>query len=305
MALTKAGFISIPRGKQPGFDHADVSRRAPAAARLYVAHTGADRIVVINCFSNIYLHSLPDVPGVAGILIDNDQDLLFSSDRGCARASVYRCSDETVLGRIQVGDRPNGLAYDPTRRRLFVFNIGDPPGENCTISVVAVDEMRVIATIPLPGRPRWAVYDPATEHVYANIQKPAEIVVLSATGLKITRSFKVPVAGPHGLAIAGERLFCAADGESLVTLHRDTGALLGSIALPGEPDVIMHDPALARLYVAIGSPGVISVIDEQRMETVEVVEPEPGSHTIRWNIDTRTLYAFLPVQSGAAIFVEQ
>ena len=98
-----------------------------------MAHTGADRIEVIDCLSNSYLRFLPDVPGVAGILIDNEQDLLFSSDRGCARASIYRCSDETLLGRVAVGDRPNGLAYDPIRRHLFVFNIGDPPGVNCTV----------------------------------------------------------------------------------------------------------------------------------------------------------------------------
>jgi hypothetical protein len=100
------------------------------------------------------------VPGVAGILIESKQDFLFSSDRGCARVSIYRCSDETLLGRVVVGDRPNGLAYDPERRHLFVFNIGDPPGVNCTISVVAVDEMRVITTVPLPGRPRWAAMMP-------------------------------------------------------------------------------------------------------------------------------------------------
>jgi DNA-binding beta-propeller fold protein YncE len=306
MALRKAGFISIPPGKQPGFDHADVYRReAPAASRLYVAHTGADCIDVIDSLSNSYLRSIPNVPGVAGILIDNEHDLLFSSDRGCARASIYRCSDETLLGRVEVGDRPNGLAYDPARRRLFVFNIGDPPGVNCTISVIAVDEMRVIATIPLPGRPRWAVYDPATEHVYANIQKPAEIVVLAAADLQIAAAFEIPVAGPHGLAVAGERLFCAADGGALIALHRDTGALLGSVVLPGEPDVIMRDPELARLYVAIGSPGVISVIDEQRLETIEVIPSESGSHTIAWNPDIRSLYALLPGSGGAAVFMEQ
>ena len=56
----------------------------------------------------------------------------------------------------------------------------------------------------------------------------------------------------------------------------------------------MHDPALARLYVAIGSPGVVSVIDDQRLETVQTVSTESGAHTIGWNPDTRTLYAFLP-----------
>src|SRR5215468_5636359 len=306
MALKTAGFIPIPPGKQAGFDHADVYRcEAPATSRLYVAHTGADRIDVIDCLSNSHLRSLPDVPGVAGILIDNEQDFLFSSDRGCARASIYRCSDEALLGRVEVGHRPNGLAYDSARRRLFVFNIGDPPGVDCTISVVKVDAMRVIATIPLPGRPRWAVYDPDTENIYANVQTPAQIVVISAMDLQIARAFNVPVAGPHGLVIAGERLFCAADGEALVALHRDTGAVIGTVALPGEPAVVMHDPALARLYVAIGSPGVVSVIDDHRLETLQTVSTESGAHTIGWNPDTRTLYAFLPGSGRAVVLVEQ
>ncbi len=280
MALTRVGFIPIPPGKEPGFDHADVYRcQSPVTSRLYVAHTGADRIDIIDCRTNSYLGSLPDVPGVAGVLIDSEQDFLFSSDRGSARVSIYRCSDETLLGRVGVGYRPNGLAYDPTRRRLFVFNIGDPPGVNCTVSVVTIDEMRLIATIPLPGRPRWAVYDAVTEHIYANV--------------------------PHGLAISGDRLFCAADGGALVALDRDSGAVLGSVTLPGEPDVVMHDPASARLYVAIGTPGVVSVIDEQRLMTLETVPTESGAHTIGWNPDTRTLYAFLPASRGAVVFAEQ
>jgi hypothetical protein len=67
----------------------------------------------------------------------------------------------------------------------------------------------------------------------------------------------------------------------------------------------MRDPELARLYVAIGSPGVISVIDEQRLETIEVIPSESGSHTIAWNPDIRSLYAFLPGSGGAAVFMEQ
>jgi DNA-binding beta-propeller fold protein YncE len=306
MALARVGFIPIPPGKEPGFDHADIYRcQSPVASRLYVAHTGADRIDIIDCRTNSYLGSLPDTPGVAGVLIDSEQDFLFSSDRGCARVSIYRCSDQTLLGQIAVGERPNGLAYDPVRRRLFVFNIGNPPGVNCTATVVAVDEMRVIATIPLPGRPRWAVFDAATEHIYANVQKPAQIVVLSAKDLKIARAFNVPTPGPHGLAISDKRLFCAADDKALVALDRDSGAVLGSVTLPGEPDVVMHDPAAARLYVAIGSPGVVSVIDEQRLVMLETVPTESGAHTIVWNPDTRTLYAFLPASGGAAILAEQ
>jgi DNA-binding beta-propeller fold protein YncE len=306
MPLVQAGFIPIPPGPEPGFDHADVWQPpSPGTPRLYVAHTGADCIDVIDCATNTYLRALPDLTGVAGVLIDSAQDLLFSSDRGCARVSIFRCSDEMLLGQVAVGQRPNGLAYDPTRRRLFVFNIGDPPGQNCTASVVGLDALRVERTIPLPGRPRWAVYDAATDQVFANIQMPAQIVVLDAKTMEIARAIEVPAVGPHGLALSGEHLFCAADGGELVALRRDTGAVVRTIGLAGEPDVIMQDETLARLYVAVGSPGVVHAVDSRRLELLETVPTAMGAHTIGWNPDSRTLYAFLPSSEGIAVFIDQ
>jgi|SRR5581483_737119 len=306
MALVQSCFIAIPPGRQPGFDHADVYQPSAAeAARLHVAHTGADCIDVLDCTTNSYLHALPELPGVAGVLIDSEQDLLFSSDRGCARVSIFRCSDEALLGQVSVGQRPNGLAYDPIRRRLYVFNIGDPPGQNCTASVVDLDAMQVVRTIALPGRPRWAVYDAATDQVFANIQQPAHIAVLDANTMELTRAISVPAAGPHGLAISDGRLFCAADGGEFVVLHRETGAVQGVVELSGEPDVIMHDRTLARLYIAVGDPGVVHVVDEHRLLMLETVPTETGAHTIGWNPGARTLYAFLPSSEGAAVFVDQ
>src|SRR6266487_6222746 len=97
--------------------------RISAPHGLYVAHTGADRIEVLDCNARTYLHALPaELPGVAGVLIDEQQELLFSSDRGAARVSVFGCSDEQLLGQVDVGPQPNGLAYDLKRRRLYSFN---------------------------------------------------------------------------------------------------------------------------------------------------------------------------------------
>src|SRR5207253_3097951 len=83
-----------------------------------VVHTGADRVDVIDCERRTFLRSLSDLPGVAGVLIDEADDLLFTSDRAAARVSVFRCSDEQLLGQVQVGPHPNGLAYDSKRRRV-------------------------------------------------------------------------------------------------------------------------------------------------------------------------------------------
>lgn len=304
MALERQGFIPIPPGASPGFDHADVYDAGGAAQRIYVAHTGADRIDVIDCQTNSYLRSLRDHPGVAGVLIDNQQDVLFSSDRGCARTSIFRASNEALLGQVAVGGHPNGLAYDPGRRQLFTFNLGDPPGVGCTASVVALDGMRVVATIPLAGRPRWAMYDGDSDHVLVNIQKPAKIALINCDTLQMNGSYAVPAEGPHGMAIVGDRIFCAADGRALVVLSRTGGEVIASLDLPGAPDVVMVDRGLAHVYVAIGDPGVISVFDTGTLAHLETVSMEPGAHTMGINPAEHTVYAFLPTSSAAAVLVD-
>jgi DNA-binding beta-propeller fold protein YncE len=302
VSLVRVGFVPIPPGAKPGFDHADVHR---AARRLYVAHTGASRVDILDCVNRTFLRSLPDLPGVAGVLIDEEHDLLITSDREAARVSIFRCSDERFLGQVEVGPHPNGLAYDRRRRHLYAFNLGEPLGENCTASVVEVDSLQVIAELPLPGRPRWAVYDAERDVVFANIREPAQIVVIDAAQAVPDHAHTVPAAGPHGLWLDRGRLFCAADGGVLTVLDPDSGELLASLPLPGVPDVVMHDPELARLYVAIGDPGVVCSFDSDRLEQLETVATERGAHTMGWDPDGRCLYVFCPERGGALVLEER
>ncbi len=188
MPLVRSGFVAIPAGPRPGFDHADVYRDGPGASRLYVAHTGADRVEVIDCAAGARVRALPGHPGVAGVLIDEDSELLFTSDRAAARVSVYRCPDEQFLARVRTGPHPNGLAFDPSRRQLFTFNLGQPPGH---------------------------------------------------------------------------------------------------------------------LHIAIGEPGVICVVDTDRLRLLETVPTEPGAHTLGIDPDRHAVYAFLPASSGAAVYLDQ
>jgi hypothetical protein len=273
---------------------------------MYVAHTGADRIEVLDCHARAYLGPLSEgLPGVAGVLVDEEHDVLFSSDRGAARISFFCCSNERLLGQVEVGPHPNGLAYDRKRRHLYSFNLGEPLGENCTASVVEVDSLRMVAELPLPGRPRWAIYDRERDVVYANIQTPPQIVVIGCARVAIERTYEVPGAGPHGLWLDSGRLFCAADGGALVVVNRDSGETIASLPLPGVPDVVMHDPDLRRLYVAIGVPGLVCSFDSDRLEQLETVATEEGAHTTGWDPIGRCLYVFCPASGGAAMYEER
>jgi len=307
VTLRHVGFLPVPPGAKPGFDHAD-TYVDPRGSRVFVAHTGADRVDILDCRSATYLGGIPDLPGVAGVLIDSGQDVLFTSDRAAGRVSLFRCSDQTLIDRVPVGPRPNALAYDRRSRRLFCFNLGEPVGTSCTASVVAIDERRVTTTIALPGRPRWAVYDDSSRSVYVNIAEPAMIGVIGADVLMMSGAIPVPAAGPHGLAIVSEErgasLWCAADAGALVVIDRDSHAMEATLPLPGTPDVVMYDRDLGRLYVAVGSPGTISVFDVRRRAFRETIETEEGAHTIGWDSASRRLFVFEPKSCGVAIYKE-
>jgi DNA-binding beta-propeller fold protein YncE len=302
VSLVCTGFIPLPGGANPGFDHADVYR---PDRRVYVAHTGADRVEVIDGAKRTFRHSLPDLPGVAGVLVHQGHDLLFTSDRAAARVSIFRCSDEQLLGRVAVGPHPNGLAYDRERRRLYCFNLGEPLGENCTASIVDVDSLQVVKELRLPGRPRWAVYDEERDRVYANIRSPAQIAVIDCSRAATDQVFAVPADGPHGLRLDRSRLFCAADGGALVVLDSDSGETLAILPVPGVPDVVMYDTDRARVYVAVGEPGVVCSFDAGRLEPLETIATEAGAHTTGWDPDGRCLYVFCPGSCGATVYEER
>jgi len=88
-------------------------------------------------------------------------------------------------------------------------------------------------------------------------------------------------------------------------LERDSGEVIASLPLPGVPDVVMHDPELERLYVAIGEPGLVCSFDTERLEQLESVETEQGAHTSCWEPLSQCLYVFCPLSGGAAVYEER
>jgi len=246
---------------------------------------------------------------VAGALVSEEHDLVFTSNRGENRVGFFSPKNEINIVKVEVGIRPNGLAHDPGRNLLLAANVGDPtiPG-SFTVSVVDVEKKAMVSDLAVPGRTRWAVYDPASDAFFVNIADPAQIAVIEAAkSTRIVRSFEIPAAGPHGLELDSEhrRLFCACDGKKLVSVDIRSGKVLAALDIGGIPDVIFFNPAFKHLYVAIGDPGVIEVIDTETMKPLETVPTEAGAHTIAFDAARNKVYAFLPQTNRAAVYVDK
>jgi len=305
MGLRRIGDVDLPaHAKSGGFDHAAVHRRT---GRVYVAHTANDAVDVIDGAAGKYVGSIPDLPAVAGALISDEHDLVFTSNRGENTIGMFRPVDGPHVEKVRVGVRPNGLAYDPGRRRLLAANVGDPlqPG-SFTVSIVDVVAKAMMVDLPVAGRTRWAMFDATAGALYVNIADPPLIAVIDADTLRQRAAFEIPATGPHGLDLdaAGRRVFCACDAGQLVEVHADTGKVLRTAELSGVPDVVFFNPPRARLYVAVGEPGVIDVFDTETLRRAETIDTEPGAHTTAFDEDRQTLYAFLPPSHRAAVYRE-
>ena len=304
--MKHVGYIELPEHHGAGgFDHADV--HAPSD-RLYVAHTGNDAIDVIDCAGDRYVESIPGLTGVAGALVSEARGLVFTSNRGEDTVSVFAPGAARDAFKIAVGVKPNGLAFDAARGILIAANVGDPSiPDSHTVSVVDIARRARIAEFKVPGRTRWAIYDPARETFFVNISSPARIVAIDARDpSRISKEYEVPAAGPHGLDLdpTTGRLLCACDAGVLFAIDAASGRALGYVPLSGEPDVVFLHPRSGRLYVAIGDPGVIDVVDIGAMRCEQVVPTEAGAHTLALDRKRNNIYAFLPRSHRAAVFVD-
>jgi DNA-binding beta-propeller fold protein YncE len=173
MGLRHLGYIDLPDhvGKG-GFDHAAIDRRR---GLLYVAHTANDAMDVVDIQSGSYLRSVSGLKGVAGALVDEPSSLVFTSNRGENTVGILSPDSGDEVAKVAVGIRPNGLAYDPGRRILLCANVGEPGAtDSPSVTLVDVSNRTVIAAVPMPGRTRWAIFDPDQQLFFVNIADPSE-----------------------------------------------------------------------------------------------------------------------------------
>ena len=302
--LTHVGFVELPKHEASGgFDHAAVHA---ASGHVYVAHTANNTLDVFDPSARRYLFSVPHLAGVAGVLVSDEAELVITSNRTENTIGIFAPGPEPKVSKVAVGIRPNGLAYDHHGRQVLVANVGDANAPRShTLTVVAADERVVRAEILVSGRTRWALYDPDAGAFYVNIADPAEIVIVDARHPdRIARTLTVPSRGPHGLDfdLSTHRLFCACDAGELITLDAASGKILGRNSLSGPPDVVFFDRVRGRLYVAVGDPGVIDVVDTRTMKKLGSVATEEGAHTFALTPTGDQVYAFLPRSHRAAIY---
>jgi DNA-binding beta-propeller fold protein YncE len=254
----------------------------------------AGTLLVFGTRSRRVVADLPGFPSVHGVWAVPELGKVYAAVTGGRHVAVLDAATLQVRARPGPVAYPDGIAYAPGPRRVFVSDESRAGRE----LVIDGASDRVLGTVALGGEAGNTIYDPGSRCIWVAVQTRAEVVAIDPRSDSIVGRY--PLRGahhPHGLAVDAEGglLFVANEGSAtLLVVDLRTMEVLSTYPVGDDPDVLAFDPGLRRLYVAAES-GVVSVFRVEGRALVQAGELRmPHAHTVA--VDPATHLVYFPLQ---------
>lgn len=255
--------------------------------RLFVSHS--TQVQVIDLKSGKQVGAVANLNGVHGIAVAPNLNKAFIS---CGRDSSVVIVDLKTLSFIAkvkvTGANPDAILYDPYSNKVFTFN-----GRSANATVLDASSHKVVATIPLDGKPEFSVTD-GMGKVFVNNEDKSMVYEINSNTLKVAKKWSIaPGEEPSGLAFdkINQRLFSVTD-KIMVISDAKNGKVVTTVPIGESVDGVAFDPAKKRIYTSNGD-GSVTVVQEVTPDEFKVIETIPtqrGARTIAINTKTHRIY---------------
>jgi hypothetical protein len=277
---------TVPVPGDEGWDYVYVDSEA---RRVYISH--GTHTVVMNADTYAIEGDIPDTQGVHGIAVASDLGRGFTSNGRANTVTIFDLKTLKTIGTVKTDANPDAIIYAPASKRVFTFN---GRGKNST-AINAADGS-VVGTIPLGGKPEFAVAD-GKGSVYVNNEDTSELSHLDSQNLKELHRWPLaPCKSPSGLAgdLKSRRLIAVCDDKVSSIVDADSGKVVANPAICEGPDAAAFDPASNYFFASCGD-GNLTVIHEDSPDKYTIVENVPTKKTARtMGLDLKTHTIFLP-----------
>jgi len=258
------------------------------AHRLYLSH--ATKIVVVDLEKNSVAGEITDMPGVHGFVAVPELGRGFSTNGKEGKASVVDLKTLKTISKIDTGENPDALVYEPQRHEVYVFN---HTGNSAT--VIDAKTAKVVSTIALGGSPEFAAVDSAAGRVYCNIEDKSEVVAIDTTKHEVVARWPVaPGEEPSGIAFdaAHHRLFAGCHNQMMAMLDTESGKVVATVPIGAGVDSCAFDDATQLAFASCGD-GTTTIAKEelpQKLAVAQTLKTEPRARTIALDPATHRIY---------------
>jgi len=286
------GVADIPMpGPAVRFDYQNLDAEH---GRLYIAHMNADQLVVFDTQKRQVVANLDGFKRVHGVIAVPEIDRIYASVTGEHQVAVVDMKTLKTVAMTGPVTYPDGLAYSPTTKRVFVSDEHDGVD-----AVVDAESNKLLANIPLGGGAGNTVYDSGSGRILVAVHDVNEVVAIVPATTKIFGRYPLPgIKNPHGIAldVVNRLAFIAGEeNHSLAVADLNSMKVLSVHQVGDDPDVLAFDPGLKRLYVSAES-GTISVFQETNRDLrLRGQFNLPHAHTVA--VDPRSHLVYFPVEN--------
>jgi YVTN family beta-propeller protein len=281
--LKKYDLGAAPGGKE----YWDYITFDASTRRLYISHN--TEVKVVDADSGTVVGSIPDLKRVHGIALITDLGRGFISDGGADEVVVFDLKTLKVSGHIKTGGNPDCIIYDPASRHIFTMN-----GKSSDASVIDPAAGTVIATIPMGGRPEYAVAD-GQGMLYDNIEDKNEVVALDSRTNAIKARWPIAPAEEAtaiDMDVQHRRLFIGGRNKMLAIMDADNGKIIQTFPIGAGVDTNIYEPETGLLFTAVRE-GALHIFHEDtpdKFSVVETVKTEFGARNAALDPKTHRLY---------------
>ena len=275
----------IPVGGEGGWDYLSVD---PVAHRLYVSH--ATKVVVIDTATDVVVGEIADTPGVHGFVVAPELGRGFSSNGRENKAGIVGLKTLQTLAKVDTGENPDAILYETGQREVYTFN-----GRGQSATVFDATNGRIIATIPVGGKPEFAQADPAAGYVYVNIEDKNEVISIDVKMHRVASHWPIaPGEEATGMAIDLEhhRLILGCSNEKMIVMDSYTGKVVASIDAGKGIDATSFDPRQQLAFASAGS-GTVTIAHEDtpdKFTVVQTLTTERSARTMTLDPTTHKIY---------------
>ena len=277
---------NIPISTEGGWDYLTAD---PAAHRLYVTH--ATRVVVIDTAQDKIVGEITNTPGVHGVALAPELGRGITSNGREDRASLVDLKTLQTLVKVPTAAGPDGLLYNPARQEAYLFC-----GRAHAATVIDVPDGKVVATIPLGGRPESAAIDVRAGRIYDNLEDQNKIAVIDTSSHTVVTNWPTaPGAGGSGLAldVKHHRLFIGCgESKTLVMMDAQNGRVIASVPIGAGVDADAFDPGTQLAFASCGD-GTTTIAREDspdRLTIVQTLATERSARTMALDVRTHRIY---------------
>ncbi len=186
--------VPLP-GSASRFDYQSLDE---TSGRLYVAHMGADQVVVFDVGTEQVVGTVEGVDTPTGVLAVPELGRVFVAAAGNDAVAVVDAGSLRVVARVGEIGFPDGLDYAPQAKQVFV---SDESGGGELVIDATTNE--AVTTIDVGGKAGNTHYDPGSGCVLVAVQDKDQLVAIDPSSARVVGRFDLSgdCKGPHGFLV--------------------------------------------------------------------------------------------------------